>query len=279
MTTRTRPLPPHGTLSRHKYHKCKCDTCYEGYRKYQRARHRRKGYGTWQPFVDAEPIRQHLLMLREHGIAFTKVAEVTGLYPATVGGFLYSVGASRPRKERARPDIAAKILAVTPESVTPGAVDATGTRRRLQALAANGWPMKALAPHIGVAPATVSRLTTQQRVYSRTAEAVTKCYDQLADQSPEDHGIPAAVVIKTRNRAAANKWPDPLWWEDMGGIDDPQAPEQDTPTPQHVVIGENALELEAQGYTRRHAAERLGISLSTLETNIRRYRQSLGQAA
>lgn len=221
MTTPAKPLPDHGTLSRHKYHKCKCQKCVDNYRAYQRNRHRKQGYGTWQPLVDAEPIRQHLLQLREQGIAFTRVAEIAGLHPPTVGAFLYALGPKRPRKKRATPEIAAKILAVTAETATPGIVDSTGTARRIQALAANGWPMKTLGPYIGVSPATVSRLTAQERVYRTTAEAVTACYLKLADQQPEAHGVPAALAERARRHAARQGWHDALWWEDMGRIDDP----------------------------------------------------------
>jgi hypothetical protein len=221
VTTAAKPLPDHGTLSRHKYHKCKCQKCVDNYRAYQRSRHRKQGYGTWQPLVDAEPIRQHLLKLREQGIAFTRVAEIAGLHPPTVGAFLYSLGPKRPRKKRATPEIAAKILAVTAETATPGIVDATGTARRIQALAANGWPMKTLGPHIGVSPATVSRLVAQERVFRTTAEAVTACYEKLASEKPEAHGVAVAAIERARRHAAREGWHDPQWWEDYGGIDDP----------------------------------------------------------
>ncbi|MFF2852615.1 hypothetical protein ACFVT5_40940 [Streptomyces sp. NPDC058001] len=221
MPTAAKPLPPHGTLSRHKYHKCKCHECVDNYRAYQRNRHRKQGYGTWQPLVDAEPIRQHLLRLREQGIAFTRVAEIAGLHPPTVGAFLYGLGPKRPRKKRATPEIAAKILAVTAETATPNIVNSTGTRRRIQALAVNGWPMKALGPHIGVNPATVCRLALQARVFRATAEAVAACYLKLAGENPEAHGISASVAERSRRHAAREGWHDPLWWEDMGRIDDP----------------------------------------------------------
>lgn len=264
MTSRT--LPAHGTLSRHKYHRCKCGPCVDNYRAYQRTRHRKQAYGTWQPYVDAEPIRQHLLKLRDQGIAFTRVAELAGLYPATVGGFLYSLGPSRPRKERARPEIAAKILAVTAETATPGLVDATGTRRRLQALAAIGWPMYTHGARIGVSPATVSRLTHQKRVLARTAEAVDRCYQQLCAARPEDHGIPAGTARKMRNRAAAEGWPDPTFWEDMGGIDDPDAPETeqaaDAPAGRDPHTAEEVRHLAQFGVSAHEIARRVGRSPS-----------------
>ncbi|MER5653483.1 hypothetical protein ABT076_10755 [Streptomyces sp. NPDC002131] len=217
----TKALPPHGSLSRHKHHKCKCDICRDGYRAYQRSRYRRQGYGTWEPFVDAEPIREHLLSLRAKGVGFTQVAEVAGLHAATVGGFLYALAAGRPRKERATREIAEKILSVTLDQCTQHVVDATGTRRRLQALARIGWPMKSLGPHIAVNPATVCRLTLQERVSGTTAKAVADCFERLRNERPEDHGITPGIARRIRNRAVADGWPDPTWWEDMGGIDDP----------------------------------------------------------
>ncbi|MDH6448249.1 hypothetical protein M2155_000657 [Streptomyces sp. SAI-119] len=221
MTTAVRELPPHGSLSRHKYHKCKCDTCFEGYRAYQRSRHRRKGYGTWEPYVDAEPIRQHLINLREQGISSAQVAAIAGLYTATVNGFLYDLNNNRPRKKRATREVAEKILAVTADQGMAHLVDSTGTRRRLQALARLGWPMKALGPHIGVNPATVNRLALQAHVYGRTAKAVTQCYEQLRNQKPEEHGVVPGLARRIRNWAEREGWRDPQWWEDYGHIDDP----------------------------------------------------------
>lgn len=216
----TRRIADHGTLSRYKYHRCRCDLCRACHRDYQRTRYRRKGYGTWQPLVDAEPIRQHLLALRAQGIAATRVAEACGLHGPTVTGFLYG-SSTNPRKERASREIAARILAVTADQVVPGRVPAVGTARRIQALAATGWPMKTLGPHIGVHPATVARLTRQDVVYATTATAVAGVYDRLGSARPEDHGVSPTAVARAKRQAQRVGWPDPTWWEDYGHIDDP----------------------------------------------------------
>lgn len=221
MTTTAKPLPPHGTLSRHKHYKCRCETCFEGYRTYQRARHRKQGYGTWQPFIDAEPVRQHLLALKAAGIGYTLVADHLGVTKTTITRFIYDLSASQPRKKRTRPDIANRILAITAADITPGMVDATGTRRRIQALAALGWPMRSLGPHTGMHPAQVGRIANQKYVYRPTQQAVADCYEKLRDLRPEDHGILPGSALKTRNKARREGWKDPLWWEDMGHIDDP----------------------------------------------------------
>ncbi|MFJ8583673.1 hypothetical protein ACIRD2_03295 [Streptomyces sp. NPDC093595] len=219
--TGRRDAPHHRNLTCVKEYGCKRPECMERNRAYQRNRYRRMGYGTWEPFVDAEPIRQHLLNLKAHGVSCAQVAEITGLYTATVAGFLYDLNASRPRKRRATREIAQKILAVTPDQGSPHLVDSCGTRRRLQALACLGWPMKALGPYIGVSPATVNRLTLQARVSRATAKAVERCYEQLRSQKPESHGITPSTARKARNRAEREGWLDPDWWEDYGRIDDP----------------------------------------------------------
>lgn len=279
MTTTTKPLPPHGSLSRHKYHGCKCSPCRSNYRDYQNRRYRQKAYGTWQPYVDAEPIRRHLLMLRDHGISFTRVAEIAGLYPATVGGFLYRNGRNHPPKKRATRETADKILAVTPDSATPGIVDATGTHRRLQALAAVGWPMSALAPHTGLAPATVSRLLRQPRLYAATGDAVSRAYNRLWDQRPEDHGVTKAAAVRTRRWAHGHGWAPPAAWDD-DRIDDPGAvPDIGDRATRSDALAEDALWLiRTQGYTRASAAERLGTTRGNVDAAINRWsRRALAQ--
>ncbi len=221
MTTAIREAPHHRNLTCVKEYNCHRPECMARSRAYQRSRHRRMGYGTWEPFVDAEPIRQHLIMLRENGISSAQVAQAAGLYTATVNGFLYALNSSRPRKKRATREIAEKILAVTVDQGIPHFSDATGTRRRLQALARIGWPMKALGPHIGVNPATVNRLTLQSQVYGATAKAVEQAYGELKNQRPEEHGVAPGLTVRARNRAEHEGWPDPQWWEDYGHIDDP----------------------------------------------------------
>lgn len=272
MSTAPRPLPPHGSLSRHKYHGCKCETCYEGYRVYQRSRYRKQGYGTWQPYVDAEPIRQHLLALREQGIGFTQVAEIAGLHAATVGGFLYPLGANRPCKKRATPEVAEKILAVTAENATVHHTEALGTRRRLQTLAAAGWPMKTLGPHIGVHPATVARLMNQECVYGSTARAVADAYRKLAGERPEDHGVTPGTALKMRNRAARNDWPGPDYWDD-DAFDDPEFIPATSDELGRNQVGalrrQEIAHLASYGIPEHQIADRLGMARDYVHDLIR----------
>lgn len=277
MTTTTRPLADHGTLSRYKHHGCKCDTCRAGYSAWQRNRYRRRGYGTWQPFVDAEPIRQHIVTLHRSGMSYASIAKAADLYEATVTGFVYTLSSKAPQKKRATPEIATKILAVQADPLLSGRSDATGTRRRIQALAANGWPMSSLGPLIGVNADSVNRMTRQRSVYAATARSVTNVYQRYSAEAPEDHGVPAWKAERTRRETQAKGWPDPIWWEDMGHIDDPGF----DPATAEQVLRRNELatvrraeveHLAGYGYGAEQINERVDLSLSAIRQILMEYR-------
>lgn len=288
MTTATRTPPPHGTLSRRKYHRCACELCIENYREYERLRHRKQGYGTWQPYIDAEPVRQHLLTLHDAGLSYAVIADRIGHQKATITRFIYPLGPKRHHKKRVTPELAAKILAVTAEDLTPGMLDATGTGRRIHALAALGWPMIGLGPHIGIAPQSVRRLGVQKQVFPATARAVAECYEDLRHKRPEDNGIADWVALKTRNLAARHNWHDPQWWDDMGHIDDPNF----DPDAAEKPLGRNELaahrraeveHLVGYGLTENDIGPRLGLAAGTVKdiiTELRRgQRRDRKQAA
>lgn len=270
MTTAARTLPPHGTLSRRKYHGCTCELCVENYREYSRLRHRKKGYGTWQPYIDAEPVRQHLLALHADGLSYAVIADRIGHQKATITRFIYPLGPKRHHKKRVTPELAAKILAVSAGDLTPGMLDATGTGRRIHALATLGWPMMCLGPHVGIAPQSVRRLGVQKQVFPATARAVADCYENLRHKRPEDNGIADWVALKTRNLAARHNWRDPQWWDDMGRIDDPTF----DPDAAEKPLGRNELaavrraevaHLDAFNLSDDEIASRLGMAVSTVK--------------
>jgi hypothetical protein len=97
--------------------------------------------------------------------------------------------------------------------VGPAHVDPTGTRRRLQALAAAGWSVEDIAAGLGSRPSYVGQL--QHRVtpvHRRTAAKVRDFYDRHADRPGPS---PRAVHYARRNG-----WLAPIWW-DSETIDDP----------------------------------------------------------
>ncbi|OMI34454.1 helix-turn-helix domain-containing protein [Streptomyces sparsogenes] len=245
---------------------CHCENCDRRRRraKKQRALNRHLGIPNR---LDPTLARHHLAKLRQT-MSWVHIAEASGCSAA----HLRNIAAGRMSQINRQTH--EKIMAVQPAERRDSGfyIDATGSVRRVRALMAIGHSQYAIAEAAKTATCRVWRLAQgQATMRQKLADKIEHAYKQLA-HTP-------GTSTRARSIAAAGDWRDPLWWEDMGGIDDPQAPEHDIPTPRHIVIGENALELEAQGYSRQHAAQRLGVSLSTLETNIRRYRQSLQQAA
>ena len=270
-----KPLPPHGSLSRHKYHGCKCETCLAGYRHYARLRYRKQAYGTWQPTVDAEPVRRHLETLKDQGISYRMVAEHLGRCHTFITGFMYSLGPNRPRKKSVKPEHAALILAVRAEDVTPGFVDATGIRRRIQALVAAGWPMNAITHELALAT-PANHFTRQKYVHRSTAATVIAGYERLATEDPHAHGVSPGSSKKARNRAAREGWPDPLWWEDMGRIDDPAfdpaSAEIDNARTRAAARRADIAHLAAFGIPEHDIAARLGMSADYVTTKLRQLR-------
>ena len=54
------------------------------HRDYTRRRARQIAYGRWQPWADAEPVRQHVLRLRRGGASYRDIARAAGVSPMTV---------------------------------------------------------------------------------------------------------------------------------------------------------------------------------------------------
>src|SRR6266571_6673023 len=126
---------------------CHCDECKEANRVYMNERARAIAYGTWSPYTDAEPVRQHLLALREAKIGRRQAARLAGVHPSRLAKVLYGGGRDQSPPRQIRREIAEANLAVKSadglnERV---AVDSTGARRRMEALGARRWAPRAAA--------------------------------------------------------------------------------------------------------------------------------------
>ncbi|WP_435643821.1 hypothetical protein ACR9VJ_26200 [Streptomyces sp. H49] len=174
------------------------------------------------PLIDAEPVRRHVRNLMAAGVSVVRIAEHAGVGFAVVSGLLYTRGPGRGRAEKIRLLNARAIFSVRAENIVTHYVDPTGTRRRLQALMANGWPQLRLGPHIGRHPMYVNQLLAQPRIYGVTAVAVAAAYDRLWNQDPRQHGVREGTYKKVRGVARAHGWAPPGAWDD-DTIDDPAA--------------------------------------------------------
>jgi len=288
MTSTTRP---HGTRARYvlgpgpgKGPGCRCDDCRAANRAAASRRDRQILYGRWQPYVDAEPAREHLRALSAAGIGWKRAAELAGLSTSAVSKLLYGGPGERPPSRRIRPQTAGAILAVKPSAgqLAPGALTGiTGTRRRLQALVATGWSQARLAGELGLTGANFGAMMRCDQVTAGTARAVSELYDRLWNQSPPGHDQRTRIAAsRARNYAAARGWVPPLAWDD-DVIDDPDGRPADgwkrraRSKRRSAELAEDAGELIRQeGYTREHAAARLGVSLGALEAALSRTRHA-----
>lgn len=222
-----------GTRSCYTNHGCRCYACAAARSAYGRSlahRHAngRHGRGT----IDAAGAAAHLAELQAAGLGTRRISELSGVSRSALQE-LTAPGA------RIHPTTNAAILAVRLPAAGPderlGAVvhiDATGTRRRLQALAACGWSIGALCTQACLHRQALDRaMNGAPLTTAGTARAVADLYDQVWDAAPPAHtpGHRRSVTI-TLAAARAAGWPPPAAWDDHA-LDDPTASPAEQPAP------------------------------------------------
>ena len=164
--------------------------------------------------TDLEPVREHLRTLMR-SMRLVDIAQASGVPESSLQTVLYT-SRSYCLTSTARAVLAVPVPA--PHEVGARYVDATGTRRRLQALMRIGWPQRILAARLGRSIQAVSFLLQQPVVTRRTRDDVRALYRELAGQlGPSRTGQRATAV-----RAAARGFLGPAAWND-DTIDDPAA--------------------------------------------------------
>lgn len=209
----------HGTYARYKLDYCRCYPCASAGSAYNMNRTRAIAYGTWQPFVDAEPVRQHIRALQSCGVGLRRIASAAGVDRQRLQAVLSGrPDRGTPPQEKIRPALAAAILAVELSFDLLGdktIIDGSGTRRRLQSLVAVGWSQAKLAERIGWTPQNFTTLIQGDRVTAATARLVRGLYDDLWNQAPPSGGHRDKIAVsRARNHAAAQGWLPPQAWDD-----------------------------------------------------------------
>ncbi|MER7612472.1 hypothetical protein [Nonomuraea wenchangensis] len=261
---------PHGDANRYRHGRCRCRRCRAANTREMNLYRLAVATGVHRRDVDAEPVRQHVAKLQAAGLGVQRIAELAGVGYDTVRRLLYgkpSEGTAPTKKMR--PETASKLLAVRFGLLpSEGWVPGVGTRRRVQALSAMGWPLPLVAARCGLSPDTVQRLTRAPddgRVDASTARKVADLYRRLWCLDPASEGVPAPTVARLRSIAAGKGWVTPIGW---GDIDDPDAtPDTDAEQiePRRYALWEDSEELiRGQGLTIAVAAHRLGVTASKL---------------
>lgn len=95
-------------------------------------------------------------------------------------------------------------------------VDATGARRRLQALQALGHSGVVLAHHLSVDKSMVPRWSLAETMRQSTVDRIAELYEQLSATKPNPTTPAERVsVTKTLRHAARQGWMPPLAWDDI----------------------------------------------------------------
>lgn len=243
----------HGTRTAYKKDGCRCRPCMDANAQASRTRDRDLTYGRWNPYVDADVVRAHLELLRTAGLGRLQIAQLTGISARHLGYIIN--GVQGRRQEHVREHTASRILAIepAPANLSPNRkVDGTGTRRRLQALVALGWPPAWLAERLGRDRTNLRRALFTDEVTARTAADVAHLYEQLWNTRPQaDTPRARRAIADALAKAAQHHWLTPLAWDDIDH--DPEPP---TPTPDDSEdIDEIAVDLVLAGH---------GIRLSQL---------------
>ncbi len=155
-------------------------------------------------------------------------------------------------------------------------VDATGTRRRIEALACIGYSARAVAHHAHVSPMALSFVLSgaHGRVNKATAQAIASTFAALCMTPAE----PSRASNRARNAAHRAGYAPPLAWDD---IDDPQhrpsgigyiAP---TTAEIHAAMRERLVALDRFGLSTAEIAARLNVT----ERTVTRTRATLRKAA
>jgi len=208
----------HGTRAAYVKDRCRCTPCRAANTAASNAHHRERTFGRPSPFTGAGPTRAHIQRLRGDGIGIDQIAKLTSISTGYLRELVYG-RAGRPRIQRVRPETAQRLLRVQISDANRAAashVNATGTRRRLQALVAIGWTQTALAAELGRSATNLQRSMTSKAVTAHTARRVTKLYQRLWNiQPPHASSAQRAAIDAARARAARHGWQPPLAWDDI----------------------------------------------------------------
>lgn len=175
--------------------------------------------------VDAAPIRAHVRWLQEAGLGIERLITLVGVSEGAVNALMYG-NKQYPPSKRIHEEIARTLLSIQPtmDTLAPGAtIDGTGTRRRLQALGAAGWPVSVIAARLDRGEKRIQLLRSADRCTVRLATEVAHLYAVLHYQRP--HPITSderMAVNNTLRWAKKSGWAPPAAWTVLT-IDDPKA--------------------------------------------------------
>jgi transcriptional regulator with XRE-family HTH domain len=260
VTTATRPAPAHGQDDRCYRAGCRRPECLDAYRNTRKRAELRRAYGI-PARANGPRIAAHLNTLLDSGWTRLQIAATSGVSDRGIRNIL---GGQR----EVQLSTATALLTVQPLPATPR-VNATGSKRRIQALAYAGWPIKDTARAVGCSPDYLFEILNGSvtNMLREVAEAIT-AYHRTLDGRPGPSNY-------TRAAARRNQWAPAAAWDD---IDDPNATPHTGPEPE---LGRDELaalrkadveHLAAYGIDEDEIAERVGLAKSTVHALVEEWR-------
>ncbi|MFE0974342.1 hypothetical protein [Streptomyces rochei] len=254
---------------------CRCKRCTDGVTIAVRRQRYLRATGRGAT-VSPQRAARHIERLRSLGMSDKEIQAESGVCQ----NVFYRITGQRSEIRR---DSETRILAVKPRQVdTPRSgthLPGRGTILRLRALAADGWPAAYLGERCGKHKQFIVHLQNSDPdtavVRRWVAGYVAALSDQLAGQSPEDHGVAAHIAARIRKTAASKCWVGTAYW-DPDDYDNPAfTPAIEDTTPRRQVIAENAHWLmRIDNLDRATAARRLGVHKSYVDHALREHPES-----
>lgn len=234
----------HGTRRAYVADRCRCARCRQANTLAARERTTAIAYGIWPGLVDAGPARAHIQTLRAAGLSLKHVATLSGVARGTLDALVYGEPSRQsPPTARVHSKTEQRLLAVRFEITAlpmTARIVATGSRRRLQALAVLGWSIPALAARTALTERTLRATLTAKSVSVATATEIAAHFDQLGHTQPPAGSAAErdAACVQARQARAAG-WRPPQAWEDIDS-----EPEEATaePEPGPAEIGEELMD-------------------------------------
>ena len=164
--------------------------------------------------VPAAPVVSHIRSLLDEGMGWTRISRAAHSSSCTIARILNG-------QELIRRTVADRLLAVKYRPAPGRTVEATGTRRRIQALIAIGHTIVGISDESGVDHSVIHDILGGcANVRGVTADRIAAAYDWMSERPPAGGRKSAATV--SRNRAAREGWPPASAWDD-DTIDDPKS--------------------------------------------------------
>lgn len=230
--------------------------CERHYAKQRRLR-RHRGHLDQIPI---EPVVHHLEMLRARGWSWTTIA-VTAKTSSMLLARMREGGMSTLRREKAD-----RILAIRATwQNTRVAVPMTGTRRRLDALAWQGWSGAEVARRVGVSVFQFRNSARTGSIEARTAAAVARFFDDNVERP----GPNPVFAKKSRTLGAV---PAAAW---DGDLDDPAS------TPDLGARSRFGIDLEDVDFLTSNglSEEQVALRMKVDVRSIQRARERAAEAA